>query len=239
MAYIDNDTLNIWTHLIAVFVYVALGFMWQQQIRDADRIDRDAQLDFWWYQTAYVVFAWTMSVTYHTMRCYSDRVFKVTLMGDLSAIIVVVMSFNQLTTAYELRCAPDYRDWWQSIHTMGALINVVLLPLYTAFGLQSLRTVTWLIYASTSLIVHMHREQQSGPESRNWLTFVALFSSYTMTVISLIVRNLKCPERLNHGVYDIVPNSHSIFHALVAIAPLPLLCAFHHVAVTVGFECEL
>ena len=105
-------------------------------------------------------------------------------------------------------------------------------------GLNSVRTALWIFYAATAMFVLFHLDSM-GYET-NWTRVTALFVTYFAAVSSLVVRNVKFPERFRPGTYDLIGASHQLFHIGVALSPLPLLFQYYSDFLTGKFDvpCE-
>ena len=171
---------------------------------------------------AIFVMAWLCSAMYHTMRAHSLPTFNCTLICDLSGIVLDLAVCNYMVIVFALdRCG--FEAWGQIYHyanTFGFIANIVLIPLLMRCGASSFRTCCWVAYAGISLLVHVHREQLGA--ARDFDGLRALFLTYSLAVVSLIIRNLKIPERFAHGTYDLIGASHGIFHFTISLAPIPL-----------------
>jgi predicted membrane channel-forming protein YqfA (hemolysin III family) len=149
-------------------------------------------------------------------------------------IVQAIGAFDFLVVTYELRCFPSQKALWLYYHIALTILNIMAVPLLNRLGLTSLRTAMWIFYAAGAGVVHYHRERLGG--TRNDHLIVALLQTYVLAVSSLIVRNVKFPERFFPQSYDLWMPSHALFHIIVAVSPFPLLLAYYNAFLAGEFD---
>jgi adiponectin receptor len=217
-----NDTMNIWTHLMASFVYFVVGAYIIAVLHHEGASADDVW--HWSAMNAAFVLTWFASAVYHTMRAHSMRVFSCTLICDLCGIVTTIAAFNYLTIKYELLCFPDEARLWHMWNIIGTFFNWFMVPMLMRCDASSFRTFLWCVFAANGAGTHWHRRWLTGNVTAP--TVIGLLITYTISVIGLTIRNIKLPEVFAHGKYDLIGASHQVFHVVIALAPVPLFHAY-------------
>ncbi|KAF2070286.1 hypothetical protein CYY_008392 [Polysphondylium violaceum] len=242
---LHNDTLNIWSHLIAALFYIYLFFKSisiilnnnsnsnSDQIAAHDDIlfnSADAPSNFnllFFLFSCFLCF--TASSIYHTYRSHSVPVFKKTLLFDVSSIGFLILSSVNLIIDSELSCFPRVKRIFLFSFLFLVFIALSLLPKIMREKKYGMRTLVFTLLALQGIVSHLLKVYMQGGESssRDNITLRNLLVAYLFFGLGLSIRRLKIPESLWPGQFDIWFSSHQIFHVLVVIGTIFIYNTYH------------
>jgi adiponectin receptor len=218
---IHNETGNVWSHLLAAFV-----FAWAMHYTLSFSLQQDTpvyQMLIWscFFLTAIVCFSG--SAIYHLF--FPQSISAVYWLGilDFTGIAALVLGSYYPPVYYGFYCFP----FWQRIYILSiSLLGTVTIvaPWFTFFHSQRYLVVRVCLYAMVAVAgivpaVHSHFLLQSlnfdGSEVYNRLYI--MYGLYTLGVFFYIS---KFPESRYPGKFDIWLNSHQWWHLLVVCGTL-------------------
>jgi len=220
---LHNDTLNIWTHLIAAIyqLYALFTMLNSSPVASAAFSTRLAI-------TIYLLccfLCFSLSAAYHLFRSFSVKAFVYLLMGDIIGVTLEIFGSNFLYIVTELNCFTGLRTMYLIyMISLGAVI-VLMVPRVIVLRKTKFRTLLLSIFSCTGLICWLHHYFLTGfiINVYNSTMLINLLETYAWIVGGLTIRAMKVPECLSPGTFDVWLASHQIFHVFVAIGSVQLL----------------
>lgn len=216
---LHNETGNIWTHLVACLANAAVGLQLLGLVqRQGAVVPFEAGA-----LAAYVcagTLAFAASAIFHTFLCHSRRVYLATAVLDYMGIAVLLCGAFMPGLAYGFVCAPR----WQAAYVLlvGAMglaaSSAQVLPVCHRPGAERLRLVLFVSLGAFGLMPCLHWVALHGAQSEavlqlGWrmaVLFVGLACACAIYVGRL-------PECLAPGRFDVLGQSHQLWHVLVAL----------------------
>lgn len=207
--YIHNETLNILTHLFPIFLYLYMIYnIFYHPMPHTSFLDHLVLIGYLCCCNITMI----MSSLYHLFRSNSEEFYHWFLMCDIRGIVILVAGCNYLSAYYEFRDSP------MVLYGSFSFITILLVMLYiwiykmVKFRLTKERTIYFALFSLigfTCWAFNMYILKKGKYE-----TFWPMLNSYISTLIALIVKELKLPERFFPYTFDIVGASHQIFHVI-------------------------
>lgn len=226
-----NDTLNIYTHLIAALFYNYLVYL---TIFSNNSLGTLSDSIIFFIIGNFVSLCFYGSSAYHIFRNHSLESFQIFLMIDLSGIAVVIGCANFLAGYYEFFCYPLLKYFYLTLNFMFLFYTLWYIPKIVLHRLGSLRTLLFCIFSVGSIFPVVFRSYLEDTwDQRATFSSLHVIYAYIFLGSGLVVRTVKLPERAWIGRFDLVGASHQIFHCLVGIAPYFIYASYYQVAVEV------
>lgn len=236
MFFFNNETLNIFTHLLPGTVLpVLLVFLipylishsnfikfippWLVHLPAFTTTDDTDYLIFMVFFIGFMV-CLSCSATFHMLKVHSHKVASMGSRLDYAGILLLIASSLIGIIYYAFIDHPILRNTFISITSITGLIALLITwhPDFRTAKWRPIRTSTFVIFAFTGLIpictsfflynvevaVNRFGLKYIGYEALSYLSGAALYA-------------FRMPERLSPGSFDLVGNSHQIFHCLVVL----------------------
>lgn len=217
---LHNETMNIHTHFLPLFLWLYF-LVWH--------ILPHTEEEMAWADKAVFVYyllgascTMILSAMYHTWRANSVPCYHFCLACDLRGIIMLLSGCNTLLVYFELSCWPFWRNVYLTVNFAALLALALWIPHMVKHRLTNQRTVYFAIFSFIGLIAWIHRVflLVQDPQHVIWedgatgarvtqhdlsmmLFWRVLFVSYMVTLLGIVVRSVKAPERFFPYKFDI------------------------------------
>ncbi|XP_064485730.1 progestin and adipoQ receptor family member 3-like [Ornithodoros turicata] len=203
----NNETLNIWTHLLGAVVFVGVlaydTTVRFKQYNIADITDRLLIV------SVLCVYMATMlvSVAYHTFNCLSRSVYDVLLWYDFAAVGASI----GVTVASGLYLAFSGHPYLQALYlSIEGIIFIAAMPKLTTDPSRHLCAM--IVF---TVIPTMHWFYLSTPSSH--VLFPRIIALFMFSGTTYVIFEKKIPESSWPGTFDHVGSSHQIWHVMVVV----------------------
>ncbi|XP_054984283.1 adiponectin receptor protein 1-like [Sorex araneus] len=235
---IHTETGNIWTHLFGFVLFLFLGIftMLRPNMYFVAPVQEKLVLGMFFLGA---VLCLSFSWLFHTVSCYSERVFKTFSRLDYSGIALLTMGSVVTWLYYSFYCSSKlWLIYTYIICVLGTL--AIIVSQWDRFATpkhRSTRAAVFLALGLSSLVPTMHFTFAEGivraitVGQMGWFLLMALL--YISGACLYVAR---IPERFFPGKFDIWFQSHQIFHVLVIAAAL---AHFHGISKLQAFRHNL
>lgn len=211
---LTNETVNIWTHLIGAFVFIALGARCFSYLHPAASFyDR---LIFGSY-CALATKSLFSSALFHAHFHLSPKAYKMWCSWDTVGISALTCGSGTLLAYYIFHGQQPLQAIWLAVVVLINLIGMVG-PAFEFWTSPHLRTTRVFVYSASGLLsvmpafyVFLAGVPESWPKSAtSWIA--GSFASY---ILGTLVYLTQIPERWAPGLFDYVFASHQLWHGFV------------------------
>lgn len=223
LAYVHNETVNIYSHLLPSLVALPAGFRLYQIL--APRYQSASQADISVFACFFVgaAFCLGMSATYHTISNHSPSVARIGNALDYVGIVGLITGSFIPSIYYGFYCAPRLQlIYWTMISSIGlGCIFVCLMPRFRTPAWRPFRALMFVSMGLSAIFPVIHglwwygAEQMTLQIGLHWLLLQGF-----LYILGATIYAARVPERLFPGQFDIVGHSHQIFHVLVVCAAI-------------------
>ncbi|KAL8878679.1 MAG: hypothetical protein Q9198_003564 [Flavoplaca austrocitrina] len=223
LAYIHNETINIFSHLIgAAFFSIAPAYFYTTLTTDDMEV---TSADIIVFSTFFygVSVCFLLSSTYHIISNHSPQVQKFGNQLDYLGIVILMWGSTIPSIYYGFYCDPKLqRVYWCNVSVLASLC--IIATLHPNFRHPTFRPYRAAMYAGLGLsavifVIHgilLHGwALQNQRMSLDWMALMATFNLLGATIYAARV-----PEKLRPYKYDIFGSSHQILHVAVILAGL-------------------
>lgn len=235
LAYLHNETVNIYSHLLPSMLAVPAAFQLYRAL--APRYETASRADIVAFGCFFAgaAFCLGVSATYHTTVNHSPRVARIGNILDYVGIVGLIVGSFIPSVYYGFYCNPALqRLYWTMICTIGLGCSCVsVIPKFRTPRWRPFRAAMFVGMGLSAVFPVLHGLQLYGVEQMTrqiglWWLLLQGF----LYILGAGIYAIRFPERLKPGKFDIVGSSHQIFHVLVdcaAVAHLTgLLKAFDY-----------
>ncbi|KAH8162046.1 hypothetical protein CIB48_g6208 [Xylaria polymorpha] len=238
LAFLHNETLNIYTHLIPAAAALFVGEAWVLSYLRQRYVDVGA--------SDYVIFAVLFSAAaaclgissaYHTLMSHSRDVEARWLRLDFVGIIILIVGSFVSGIYVGFWCEwTERKIYWGMSASLGVVSIVIMLaPCFQGSNWRTFRLVVLVVTGLSGLapIIHgIHMFGFAQMVKQSGLPYY--FAEGGLFLIGAITYASRFPECIRPGTFDIFGSSHQIFHILVVIATL-----VHLIGVLNAFDAML
>lgn len=205
---VHNQTLNLYTHLVACLLYAALVFSYWPHMTDALR--------------AYCIAAglcWALSAFWHATSFISEAWMRTGLALDYAGVVVLGAASNVLVASAELAS-----PWVvAACIAVGATFAARVARVHFAGDIRKAKFGPMNAAHSLGILAFWAFGQRRGP----W-QLAAILASYALYGVGLAVHQTRWPEKW-HPQYTVL-YSHPIMHVLVAMGSAVLALGYWELA---------
>ena len=215
MLYWHNETMNIWTHLLSMFLFIGMIFNiwmnWEEPLMD--------KVMFTIY-CACAIKCFSASSLYHLHCHQSYETYRIFSCLDFAGISFMIMGSCMLLIYYVYYCDPFLQSIWLTVAVAVSFVGILGPFVSSRFAkYPSLRTVSYILCAGLSgLPVGIHIFTHSVPFSASgFFFFLGMIACY---IFGALIYVQQVPERYSPGSFDILFHSHQIWHLFVTSAAI-------------------
>ncbi|PHH49728.1 ADIPOR-like receptor SPBC12C2.09c [Ceratocystis fimbriata CBS 114723] len=240
LAYLHNESVNIWSHLLGSVGFVLTALYLYAVIAPRYESASPADIAVFAAFLGGAVLCLGMSATYHALSNHSSSVAKWGNKLDYTGIVFLIVGSYVPALYYGFYCDIILRELYTTLICMLGF-GCVLVSWIERFRTPEWRPYRALMFVAlgTSGVVPILQ----GLEKYGWthlqqrmsLSLVILHGA--MYVIGAVIYAARWPERLWPGAFDHFGSSHQIFHVFVLVAALTHMYAmalafdYHHTVV--------
>jgi adiponectin receptor len=227
-----NETLNIWTHLIGALVFILFtlytiisNIVYASMGYNIYVADVFIMLIFEFM----AINCFLSSSLYHTFNCHSKKTWQLCYKCDLSAISGLIGGSFFPALYFQLRCYFEWQIVYISSIAVFSLLGMVFpfIPVANKERairiFRTIRTVLFLCMVLSAVVPIAHWFIAFKPiklSHRDYTFFAGLFLMLSLYGMGLIFWLAKIPERFAPGFFDLVGQSHNIWHLLILFAAM-------------------
>ncbi|KAB5539506.1 hemolysin-III related-domain-containing protein [Coniochaeta sp. 2T2.1] len=237
IAYLHNESVNIWTHLLGALGFTVTGWFLYSVVAPRYETASEADLLVWACFFAGAFLCLGMSATYHAISNHSPAVAKFGNKLDYSGIVFLIVGSYVPAIYYGFSC--------QEILLAVYLSSICLLGVgcMTVSWFDHFRTPEWRPYRAlmfvglglSGVVPILHGLTMHGFHALNErMGLVWVMLEGAMYIFGAFLYAARFPERVSPGTFDIWGSSHQIFHVFVVLAAVSHLYGmtkafdFHH-----------
>ncbi|KAI9501866.1 hemolysin-III related-domain-containing protein [Coemansia spiralis] len=226
LTYIHNESGNILTHFVSLLIFIGLAISTNYNLLPAAMsLGRASWCDYavlyGYILSACICF--TLSTLFHTFSCHSHPHHVAWLKCDFVGILVLILG-SLLPSLYygyfESRFLIGlYMSMVMTLFIAGVVASIS--PHLQKPHLRWLRPVVFAGIAFAGLIPFCHHIISHGiAVSARSIGMYYILGMYGFYIAGTLLYAFNIPERWFPGLFDIVGNSHQLFHCLVFVAAL-------------------
>ncbi|XP_035787315.1 progestin and adipoQ receptor family member 3-like isoform X2 [Anopheles albimanus] len=211
-----NETVNIWSHIFGLFVFVALAYndleMLQIQAGPSDRLIVGMLL--FSFQVCMI-----LSSVYHTFSCHSATSYDRLLTFDLFGIALSLLAIFMSGIYYAFWCNLPLRNFYML--TIGVIFAGAMILQIPRLQVPShLKMVAFVAWAAYGIVPTLHWYYvMGGAESTMVQLFIPrVLVMYALSGVAFLIYVAKIPERWYVGRFDCIGHSHNLWHIIVLAA---------------------
>ncbi|KAI9030790.1 pPR-type GPCR protein [Phycomyces nitens] len=218
--YLHNESVNIWSHLLAFFVFIGLGiaFLWNQPF--ADSLTKfDYAYFFAFILGALVCLGFSSS--FHCLSCHSEPVAAAWNRCDYAGITSLIVGSFFPIIHYGFHCHKGWQTFYLVIITvLGAFTAVItLMKHFRTPAYRWIRTSLFLALGLFGIVPTLHGIYIYGfDKAIHTVSLANLLLMAVSYVTGALIYGHRIPERYYPGTFNIWFASHQIFHIFVVIA---------------------
>ncbi|XP_019423825.1 PREDICTED: heptahelical transmembrane protein 4-like isoform X2 [Lupinus angustifolius] len=225
---IHNETLNVWTHLIGFFLFLALTIYTAMQIpkhnvkEDLANIIAPLMIrpitrwPFFVFLGG-AMFCLLASSTCHLLSCHSERVSYMMLRLDYAGIAALISTSFYPPVYYSFMCYPFFCNLYLGFITVLGIATMLvsLLPVFQTPEYRTIRASLFFGMGFSGALPILHKLFLFWGEPEVFLTTGCEILMGAFYGIGALVYATRIPERWMPGKFDIAGHSHQLFHVLV------------------------
>lgn len=201
---IHNETINIWTHMMSLiyFVYILI-------------INYNNKIIIKLYEIVSII-CFAMSTCYHTYMPISHKNYLLLLKLDLFSIILNIVTSNILIFYYWFWCYERIRNIYMFFSGLYLGIGIIILLKIDIIKNYNSILAYYSIYNVGIIISYIHIYNLTDGD-------VDKIIKYNFTdpmkyfLVGFIIYTTKIPERLFPRNFDIIGNSHQLWHVFSSL----------------------
>ena len=226
MLYFSNEFVNIWSHVIGLFIVLAIAFYFYPT---SVNFSLSSSADI--FIAAVFFFAackcLVCSTMWHTMNSIAEQ----TLMERFACVdytgISLLIAASIMTTEYTaFYCEPVSR-WVYMLMTATLGVGGVILPWHPTFNrpdMQWARVAFYVCLGATGLVPVIQLNMTRGGEW-SYYFYAPVLKSAAVYLCGAVIYASRIPERWWPGGFDYIGGSHNLWHCAVLGGIL-----FHYIA---------
>lgn len=218
---VHNETGNIWTHLLGLFLFLICSFCvpFILEIYNPLYSGWDIAMFQLFLLSACKCFAF--SATFHTFFCKSRSAY--TLFGclDYAGISMLICGSSIIVTYYTFFCEDSWRRAYMGLLALFGGVGVVgpMFPVWATPRFRAGRTIIYITSGILSAIPIMHYLCfYDLPENIPFWAMKGFVLMGGIYIVGAMIYALKIPERWIPGKLDFCGHSHQIWHICVVMA---------------------
>ncbi|CAF1126951.1 unnamed protein product [Adineta steineri] len=215
LVYLNNETINIWSHLIGAGLFVYFFFRDIYNGRALPFFASTSDYYFILFYTVSVIICMLCSVSFHLFNCISPRAFADFLKLDLCGIGFGILGCYLCGLHLAFEC---YRDWRIRYETMIISIMFIAVIYYIhgvkRYTTRNIHVTLFVIISLMGFLPGFHWYALHGGWSNGFVQqfFPRLFILYGILGVGTFAYLTKFPERFFPGYFDFIFASHQIWH---------------------------
>ncbi|KAJ1958733.1 hypothetical protein GGI12_004663 [Dipsacomyces acuminosporus] len=226
LTYVHNETGNILTHFLALAIFIGLAISTNYNLLPAAMSPGRASWCDYFVFYGYIFSAcvcFTLSTLFHLFSCHSHNHHVAWLKCDFVGILILILGSFLPGLYYGYFESTQLMGFYMGISFVLFAIGVFvsISPHLQKPHLRWLRPVVFFSIALSGVIPVAHHIISNGIEaSARSMGFYYMLGMGALYVIGTLLYAFNIPERFVPGMFDIIGNSHQLFHCFVFFAAL-------------------
>ncbi|KAI8601007.1 hemolysin-III related-domain-containing protein [Dissophora ornata] len=227
--YLHNESVNIWSHLLGAIAFIIIAPI--SYFRFLDELDtiRWTDIAVLYAFLAGAIICLSMSASFHTFCCHSEKVGSQWIRCDYLGIVVLIVGSFYPAIFYGFYCQKSWQITYIAIiSTLGAaIVFAVMQPKFSTPQFRWVRSTLFLAIGLSGLCPIIHGIVIYGFSlAQHAIALNYMFCMGASYVIGALIYGSRTPECFFPGKFDNFAASHQIFHVCVVIG-----CAIHFAGV--------
>ncbi|KAJ2258069.1 hypothetical protein GGI13_000702 [Coemansia sp. RSA 455] len=226
MTYVNNESGNVLTHLASLFIFVGLAVSTNYNLLPAAMSPGRASWGDYFVLYGYLASAcvcFALSTLFHTFSCHSHSHHVAWLKCDFVGILVLILGSFLPGLYYGYFESSLLMIFYMvmifSLFVVGVAVSIS--PHLQKPNLRWLRPVVFFSIALSGAIPVFHHIIAHGIDaSARSIGLYYMIGMVGLYIAGTLLYAFNIPERWFPGLFDIVGNSHQLFHCLVFFAAL-------------------
>jgi adiponectin receptor len=208
-----NETVNIWSHALATLMFSAL---WMTP-NNTPKVWNGIPFDIFMAAACNVLF---VSTVVHLLCCTSKTMNRFVWKMDYIAVLGVITSTFVSACPYVFWCEPVWLTWSYISVALLIALGCCVCVIDNAFQSPAIRTRRLCMFAllpAWGLVPIIHAALVLGQNDRVFTLLLEIGATIAILVFGGAILLFRIPERWAPGHFDLILNSHNLWHiAMVA-----------------------
>ncbi|KAF9912128.1 hypothetical protein BX616_010403 [Lobosporangium transversale] len=213
--YLHNETVNIWSHLLGAVAFVIIAPLAYFKVLEIVDTVRWTDIVVQYAFLAGAIVCLSLSASFHTFCCHSEKVFSQWVRCDYLGIIFLIVGSYYPALYYGFYCQSTLQILYISIISIlgGATIIVVMQPRFQTPQYRWVRSALFLAVGLSGLCPIIHGIILYGfVLAQKAVALNYIFCMGAAYVVGALIYGSRTPERFFPGKFDNFMASHQIFH---------------------------
>ncbi|KAL6230443.1 hypothetical protein BDW75DRAFT_222612 [Aspergillus navahoensis] len=221
LAYLHNETVNIYSHLIPAVLLSFLSIPLHTSLKGRYTSVSTADTIVLGCFVLGAVLCLAISAIFHTVKNHSPHIARIANRMDYIGIVLLIVGSFVPSVFYGFYCQPVLQTVYLTMITsLGLLCAAVsATPQFRHPTWRPFRARMFIALGLSALFPVVHGVMRFGVGQMNKqisLSWVVLQGS--LYIVGACIYATQVPERIYPGVFDIWISSHQIFHFMVVMA---------------------
>ncbi|KAJ8068107.1 hypothetical protein OCU04_003679 [Sclerotinia nivalis] len=231
---IHNETFNIWSHFIPCIIFIILegAMIYYLKTRYPNATTKDHIIFAFFISCATICLG--ISTIFHSVISHSRKTRDLWLKLDYAGIIFLIIGcfISAVYMSFFCHQTLQYAYWAMILAMSSTALVSLLLPAFQGHQWRSFRVTAFCATGVSVLIPFVHAIVQFGwRKAMNQSGMPYYFAEALLLLIGVVCFAKRWPESWIPGSFDLLGNSHQIFHLFVALA-----LALHLVGLLQAFD---
>ncbi|KAF7893697.1 uncharacterized protein EAF02_001235 [Botrytis sinoallii] len=218
---IHNETFNIWSHFIPCILFIILEgiIMYYLNTRYPNATIKDHIIFSFFILCATICLG--ISAIFHSLISHSQKGRDLWLKLDYVGIVFLIIGcfISAVYMSFFCQQTLQYAYCGMILAMSSTALVFLLLPAFQGHRWRSFRVVAFCATAVSVLIPFVHTIAQSGwDKAMEQSGMPYYFAEALLLLVGVVCFAKRWPESWIPGSFDLLGNSHQIFHLLVVLA---------------------
>ena len=219
---IHNETVNIWSHILAVIIGCVALIIYA--------VENKHTIIILWITTAIV--GHLGSVTYHIGRCINPSKIRLWYKMDMTGIWILQIGSFGSCIYLAFQCHVFLQRFYMGLF---GIISLVFVPLYLYEPIATkvpanIKLIIIMVSVGVNIIPFIHLFCILPTELGLSLVYHCLCLQYGLFAVAAIIWYYHIPERFAPGKFDIWCHSHQWWHVMMSVGSSMCLFTLHNFA---------
>jgi adiponectin receptor len=209
---LHNETVNIWSHLLAAILFVTHLIRF---VIECGPLSRDVVVVLNFFLGVITCFGF--SSVYHLFSNHSRRIASLCQRLDHLGVVIVIWSSAVSFVYFAFHCDRLAQRFHITLVTTAALASAIFAyrPKFRHPKSRPLRTFTYFVLGCCATLpaIHLSHVDEKPAYQRTVLASYQTLAS--LNSLAGLIYAVRVPERFCRGTFDIFGSSHQIMHILV------------------------
>jgi len=218
---LHNETINIWTHIIAACIFLYLGIYHSEErvsVLLTEKYNAHFMIEVHCY---FASCTYLLSATFHLYRGVSEEISNILVKLDYFGIFVTFFGSMLSGLFFTFYCYEDLVFLYQTGITILIVPSIIisLTPKFSEVRYTTMRVAVYGIVGLYSFLPIGHQIYIHGVMHQEIVDYMkGFFLMLLLYMTGMVFYQIRFPEVCWPGKFDLLGQSHQIFHILTAIA---------------------